>query len=189
MKLGLSVKVLGRPGLKSHDGRRWQNHPHLSVSLVYLRDIFGYLRQKSIRMYRMASELAPYVTHPDMSQFHRQIDECQAELAAVGEMARADGLRLSFHAGSHMVLNSPDDTVATKSRADLNALARLLDGMRLGPEAVITVHVGGVYGDREAALARFVEAVDQLPEATRRRLVLEHDHAHYSLSSCPVSRS
>ncbi len=184
MKLGLSVKVLGRPGLKSHDGRRWQNHPHLSVSLVYLRDIFGYLRQKSIRMYRMASELAPYVTHPDMSQFHRQIDECQAELAAMGEMARADGLRLSFHAGSHMVLNSPNDTVAAKSRADLNALALLLDGMGLGPEAVITVHVGGVYGDRDAALARFVEAVDQLPEATRRRLVLEHDHAHYSLSDC-----
>jgi len=184
MKLGFSVKVLGRPGLKSHDTRRWQNHPHLSVSLVYLRDIFHYLRQKSIRMYRMASELAPYVTHPDMPQFHRQIDECQAELAAVGEMARADGLRLSFHPGSHVVLNSPDEAVAAKSRADLNALARLLDGMGLGPEAVIVIHVGGTYGDREAAMARFVEAVHRLPEATRRRLVLEHDEETYSLSDC-----
>ena len=184
MKLGLSVKVLGRPGLKSHDTRRWQNHPHLSVSLVYLRDIFNYLRQKSIGMYRMAAELAPYVTHPDMSQFHRQINECQAELAAVGEIARADGLRLSFHPGLHVVLNSPDEAVAAKSRADLHALARLLDGMGLGPEAVIVIHVGGVYDDRQAALARFVEAVNQLPEATRRRLALEHDNAHYSLSDC-----
>ena len=44
MRLGLSVKVLGKPGLKSHDTRRWQNDPHLSVSLAYLRDIMHYLR-------------------------------------------------------------------------------------------------------------------------------------------------
>lgn len=184
MKLGFSVKVLGRPGLKSHDTRRWQNHPHLSVSLVYLRDIFAYLRQQGIRMYRMASELAPYLTHPAMGQFHHQIDECQAELAAVGEIARADGLRLSFHPGSHVVLNAPDDAVAARGRADLVALARLLEGLGLGPEAMIVVHVGGVYDDRQAAMMRFVEAIGQLPEATRRRLALEHDDTHFSLSDC-----
>jgi UV DNA damage endonuclease len=184
MKLGFSVKVLGRPGLKSHDGRRWRNQPHLSVSLVYLRDIFSYLRQRGILMYRMASELAPYLTHPDMAQFHQQIEECQVELAAMGEMARAAGLRLSFHPGSHVVLNSPDEAVAAKSRADLDGLARLLEGMGLGPESVIVVHVGGVYGDRESALARFAQAVGQLPQSTRQRLVLEHDNTHYSLSDC-----
>ena len=184
MKLGLSVKVLGRPGLKSHDGRRWQNQPHLSVSLVYLRDIIGYLRQRGIRMYRMASELAPYLTHPDMPQFHQQIDECQVELAALGEMARSNGLRLSFHPGSHVVLNAPDESLIAKSCADLDGLARLLDGMELGPEAVIVVHVGGEYGDREAALARFVKTVDRLPESTRRRLALEHDHAQFGLGDC-----
>ena len=184
MKLGLSVKVLGRPGLKSHDGRRWQNHPHLSVSLVYLRDIFGYLRRSCIRMYRMASELAPYVTHPEMPQFHQQIEECETELAALGEMARADGLRLSFHSGSHVVLNSPDRAVAAKSRSDLRSLAQLLDGMGMGPESIVVIHVGGAYGDREAAGARFVEAVSQLPETTRQRLALEHDNANYSLADC-----
>jgi UV DNA damage endonuclease len=184
MKLGFSIKVLGRAGLKSHDGRRWQNHPHLSVSLAYLRDILGYLRQRGIRMYRMASELAPYLTHPEMDQFHRQIEECQAELAAIGDMARAGGLRLSLHPGSHVVPNSPDERVAAKSRADLNGLARLLDGMALEREAVIVVHVGGVYGDRQAAVARFIDAVAQLPEATRQRLALEHDNSQYSLSDC-----
>jgi UV DNA damage endonuclease len=184
MKLGFSVKVLGRPGLKSHDGRRWRNRPHLSVSLVYLRDIFGYLRERGIGMYRMASELAPYLTHPELVQFHGQIEECQVELAALGEMARADGLRLSFHPGSHVVLDSPDETVAAKSRADLNGLARLLAGLGLGPESVIVVHVGGLYGDREASLTRFVAAAALLPEDTRRRLALEHDHASFSLADC-----
>ena len=38
-RLGFALKVLGQPGLKSHDSRRWQNEPHLSVSLAYLREI------------------------------------------------------------------------------------------------------------------------------------------------------
>lgn len=184
MKLGFSVKVLGRPGLKSHDTRRWQNHPHLSVSLVYLRDIFNYLRENSIRMYRMASELAPYMTHPEMPQFHQQIDECAAELTALGEIARADRLRLSCHPGSHVVLDSPDDAIRAKSQAEVIALARLLDGMHLGPEAVITVHVGGMYDSGDAAQARFVQSISELPEATRRRLALEHDDSLFSLSDC-----
>jgi UV DNA damage endonuclease len=30
-------------------------------------------------MYRMSSDLAPYVTHPDMPQFHGMIEECADE--------------------------------------------------------------------------------------------------------------
>jgi len=78
MRLGFAVKVMGQPDLKSHDTRRWQNDPHLSVSLAYVRDIFGYLGRVGIRMYRLSSELAPYLTHPDLPQFHHQLDECVA---------------------------------------------------------------------------------------------------------------
>ena len=62
MRLGFAVKVLGQGGLKETDSRRWQNNPHLSVSLAYLRDIFEYLRGQRIRMYRISSDLAPYLT-------------------------------------------------------------------------------------------------------------------------------
>ena len=44
--LGFPVKVIGTP-LRSHDSRRWQNEPHLSVSLAYLRDIFTYLHSRA----------------------------------------------------------------------------------------------------------------------------------------------
>ena len=37
-RLGLPVKVIGAP-VRSHDSRRWQNEPHLSVSLAYVRDL------------------------------------------------------------------------------------------------------------------------------------------------------
>ncbi|RME42160.1 MAG: UV DNA damage repair endonuclease UvsE [Chloroflexi bacterium] len=182
MRLGFGVKVLGRPGLKSHDSRRWQNNPHLSVSLAYLRDIFEYLKQHDIRMYRMSSELAPYVTHPDLPQFHHQIDECARELALVGQMARDAGLRLSFHPKSHVNLSTPDPQQADRSARELMALARILDAMGLGREAVIVVHVGGAYDDKNLAATRFVQRFMQLPAFVCRRLALEHDDAIFSLA-------
>ncbi|MCD6555285.1 MAG: UV DNA damage repair endonuclease UvsE [Chloroflexi bacterium] len=182
MKLGFAVKVLGEPGLKSHDTRRWQNNPHLSVSLVYLRDIFVYLRRQAITMYRMSSDLAPYLTHPDLPRFHNQIEECAAELSAIGEMARADGLRLSFHPSQYVVLNASDENVAVRSARTIAVLARMLDMMGLGPEAVIVVHVGGIYGDREAARQRFATRYLHLPEPARRRLVLENDDGRFSVA-------
>jgi UV DNA damage endonuclease len=181
MKLGFAVKVLGQPNLKSHDTRRWQNEPHLSVSLAYLRDIFVYLRRRGIQMYRLSSDLAPYVTHPDMPHFHRQIEECTIELAAVGEMAREAGLRLSFHPGIYVVLNAPDEAIAVRSAQHLIAQARMLDAMGLGPEAVVVVHVGGVYEDKGAAMERFIARYGRLPEAARRRLALENDDSSYSI--------
>lgn len=180
LRLGFAVKVLGQPNLKSNDARRWQSQPHLSVSLEYLRAIFAYLDKQQIRMYRMSSDLAPYVTHPDMPQFHRQIQECAGELRALGEQARTQGLRLSFHPSQFIVLNSPDPALVTKSIADLVAQAEMLDAMELGPEAVLVIHVGGTYGDRPSGCARWVETYGRLPEPVRRRLVLENDDIRYS---------
>lgn len=180
LKLGMVVKVLGQPELKSNDSRRWKNNPHLRVSLSYLDQIFDYLQRHKITMYRLSSDLAPYVTHPDMPQFHGMIAECQDELRATGRKARQLGLRLSFHPSQFIVLNSPDPKLVRKSIADLSTQAEMLDRMELGPEAVVVVHVGGTYGDRAASRQRWVETWRTLPAHVRQRLVLEHDDLRFS---------
>lgn len=182
-RLGFPVKVLGQPGLKSNDTRRWQSGPHLRVSLGYLRDIFAYLEKKQIRMYRMSSDLAPYVTHPDMPQFAGQIRECQSELKETGAEARRLGLRLSFHPSQFIVLNSPDPELRRKSIADLVAQAEMLDCMDCGPEAVVVIHAGGAYGSLSAGMERWIEVWQVLPEPVRRRLVLENDDMRYSAAN------
>ena len=182
MRLGFTIRSIAHPELKSHDARRWQNSPHLSVSLAYLRDMFQYLVRQRISMYRMSCDLAPYATHPDMPQFHGQMAECAAELAAAGQMAHAAGLRLSFHPAQHVVLNSPDRSLVARSAADLASQAQILDAMGLGPEAVAVVHLGGIYEDREAARLRFVENYAALPAETRRRLALENDDGRFGVA-------
>ena len=182
MRLGFVVKPLARPTLKSHDSRRWQNQPHLTVSLAYLRDVLGYLVESGISMYRMSSDLAPYASHPAMPQFHNQLAESEAELAAAGAEARSHGLRLSFHAVAATVINSPDPVVAASSAADLNTLAGILNAMQLGPESVVITHIGGVYGDPAAALDRCAQAIDALPAATHARLVIENDDTRFGVA-------
>ncbi len=180
LRIGFAVKVLGRPNLKSNDSRRWQSNPHLRVSINYLHAIFDYLADEQISMYRMSSDIAPYVTHPDMPQFHAQIAECSVELCELGNRAGAQGLRLSFHPSQFVVLNSPDPVLVRKSIADLVAQAELLDCMGLGPEAVVVIHVGGVYGDKAISRGRWIETYGQMPEVVRRRLVLENDDTRFS---------
>lgn len=180
-RLGFAVKVLGKPGLKSNDSRRWQSGPHLRVSLSYLDHILDYLAESSIRMYRISSDVAPYITHPDMPQFHGQIDECEEELAQLGEKARRLDLRLSMHPSQYIVLNSPDERIATAAVADFEYHARFLDALGLGPEAKIVTHVGGVYGDRPDAMRRFAERHGALSPSVKARLVLENDEVSYGV--------
>ena len=179
--LGFAVKALGRPGVKSHDTRRWQSEPHLGVSLDHLRRVFAYLDEVDIRLYRIASGLVPYATHPDMPQFHRQVDECGAELEQIGAQARRLRLRLSFHPSQYIVLNAPDQDLAARSAADVEVQAAVLEAMGLGDEAVVVLHVGGAYGDRPAALARFATRYETLSPVARRRLVVENDDGRFSV--------
>jgi len=188
-RLGFAVKVLGEGGLPSHDTRRWQSGPHLRVSLERLRAIFSYLDRHDVRMYRMATALAPYASHPDLPRFHRQVEECAEELAEVGELARSLGLRLSTHPGQYTVLNSEDEGVRAAAVAELEVQARLLDALGLGDEAVVVLHVGGAAGGAGAAADRFARGFEVLSERARARLVIENDDRVFAIDTVePLAR-
>jgi len=178
VRLGFAVKVLGEGGLPSHDARRWQSGPHLRHSLEHLTAILEYLGRHEIRMYRVTSDLAPYATHPDLPQFHRQVSECADELARVGARARELDIRLSSHPGQYIVLNSENERVVDGAIRDLEVQAALLDAMGCGPEAVVVLHVGGAQGD---ALGRFEAGFARLSPAAQARLVIENDDRTFSL--------
>jgi UV DNA damage endonuclease len=182
VRLGFAVKVLGDGGLPSHDARRWQSGPHLRHSLGALERIFAYLERERIGMYRFTASLAPYATHPDLPQFHDQVEQCREELAALGARARELDLRLSSHPGQYVVLNSEDPGVRAGAARDLELQAELMDAMGLGPEAVVVLHVGGAAGGHAAAMGRFEAGLQALSDRARARLVIENDDRTFSLS-------
>jgi UV DNA damage endonuclease len=178
-RLGFPVKILGAP-LRSHDSRRWQQQPHLSVSLAYVRDILLFLQQEGIHFYRLASQLAPYLTHPGLPQFHRQVEECAIELAAIGDLARQAQVRLTMHAGFFVQLSANDEGRWLRAQQELATASALLDGMGLGEESVIVVHVGGA-GDPLQRRQQFARQYERLHERVRRRLALENDDRDFGI--------
>jgi len=181
-RLGFAVKLLGDGGLPSHDARRWQSGPHLRSSLQMLHAILDRLHAQDIRMYRMATALAPYASHPDLPQFHDQVRDCEQELAAVGALAREREIRLSTHPGQYTVLNSERPDTRAAAIAELEVQAALLDAMDLAPEAVVVLHVGSAAGGTAAALDRFQAGFELLSERARARLVIENDDRSFGLA-------
>jgi UV DNA damage endonuclease len=182
MRLGFAVKVLGAGGLPSHDTRRWQSGPDLAVSLDRLDAILSYLDANDIRFYRMATALAPYASHPELPEFRDQPARCAEQLSAVGARARALGIRLTSHPGQYTVLNSEDETVRRLAAVELEVQAELMDGMGLGPESVVVLHVGGAGGGVDAGLERFERGFEMLTDAARARVVIENDDRTFGLA-------
>jgi UV DNA damage endonuclease len=181
MRLGFAVKVLGAGGLPSHDTRRHASDPSLGVSLDHLEAILAYLDDTGIAMYRMATGLAPYASHPELPRFRDAPRRFAGRLAEVGARARAQGLRLSTHPGQYTVLNSEDPEVRRLAVVELEVQAELLDGMGMGPECVVVLHVGGAAGGTAAAMDRFVAGFERLSDAARARLVVENDDRTFAL--------
>ncbi len=173
MRLGCGPALLARPGLRSYDARRPPAQPHLSVSLLYLRDGLAWLARADVHLFRLHWRIVPGAAE----DAPRQLGEAAAELAWVGGLARAGDVRLTVHAPLTAYLGSPTDGEAAHAAAVLAALAGLLDGLG-AVEGVVECHVGGSLADAAAARARFGRHYEALPPGVRRRVAVEHDLVH-----------
>ncbi len=181
-RLGFAVKVLGVDGMRVADTRRWQSGPHLRRSVELLGSVFDHLERIDVRVYRLSSQTIPYGTHPDLPafDFRRQLDDAAAGIETLAARARALGLRLSTHPGQYTVLNALDPAIVELALAEVEANSALLDRLDAGPEGTVVVHVGGEYGNRAAALDRWVIAWERLSDGARARLALENDERSFS---------
>ncbi len=177
MRLGFSVRVLGVPDLPACDPR--PDAGSVSTSLAYLRDILLYLRANRVRFYRMHTALLPAALSADAVTLDAELARAGGLAADVAGLAAEAGVRLTFHPYSAVVLNAPQEAQYVTALARLAALVAWLDCLALGPEAVVVLHVGGVYENPAASLERFVRRYEALPPAVRRRVVLENDDRRY----------
>jgi UV DNA damage endonuclease len=96
---------------------------------------------------------------------------------AAGELARARGVRLSFHPDQFVVLNSEREEVVASSIRELEHQAVIAE--LIGAD-VLCLHVGGVTGGVEAAVARFERGLERVSGRVRERLAIENDDRLFS---------
>ncbi len=157
-------------------------------NLACLERIVRWNAERGLLFLRITSDLVPLASHP-ANRFPWD-QEFAPDFARIGALIRSAGMRISMHPGQYTLLNSPRPEVVAAARADLAYHARVLDLLGLDRTAKIQIHIGGRYGDKAAALERFVREVERLDPAVRARLVVENDERLFNLDDClAVSRA
>lgn len=151
----------------------------IGQNLAGLREVLRSNLDSGIYLYRISSQVIPFASHPSVC--FPWWEEFAEDLSDIGDLVRAQGMRVSMHPGQFTVLNSPDRGVVAASVAEIEWHVRFLDSLGTGPDSKIVIHLGGAYRNRSEAKERFVRAVEALPEGWRRRLVIENDERTFTI--------
>jgi UV DNA damage endonuclease len=137
---------------------------------------------ESLRMVRLGSDCLPVYTEPTWSWFWRTPDVrayCERAFGAVGDLARKNNVRLSFHPGQFTVLASESDDIVNRSIEEFEYhvdMARWMGFGKTFQDFKINVHIAGRRGPDgiRTALARMT------PEA-RNTLTIENDEMTWGI--------
>jgi len=151
-------------------------------NLDCLSRILAWNRDHGILFFRVTSDLVPFASHPVCTEPWQEY--FSPVFASVGEFIRESGIRISMHPDQFIVLNSPDPGIVSRSIAELEYHADVLDCMGLDSRAKIQLHVGGTYGDPGAGMDRFIAAWQVLDPRVQRRLVIENDDRRFGVADC-----
>jgi len=151
-------------------------------NLNCLGRILRFNLRHNILFFRVTSDLVPFASHPVcrfdwQGSFGNRFNE-------IGDFIKNCDMRISMHPDQFTLINSLDNRVFENSVRELVYHAQVLDLMELGTSAKIQIHIGGVYGDKETSMRRFVERFETLDEIVKRRLVIENDDRRYNLKDC-----
>ncbi len=131
-----------------------------------------------IGLYRVSSNLVPFGSHPIHSWRWWEDPEVLQIAAEIKQLRSQHQLRLTVHPGQFTLLTTPNAEVLERSIWDLEYHARL---MELLDGDVIVLHVGGAYGDKEAAKKRFLHHYRELDPSIHKLFCLENDDKTYNL--------
>ncbi|KPI39166.1 UV-damage endonuclease [Cyphellophora attinorum] len=157
-----------------------------ALGIANARDIAKMLRwndRYGIKFFRLSSEMFPFASHDIYG--YKLAPFASEALAEAGKVAAELGHRLTTHPGQFTQLGSPRKEVITASIRDLEYHCELLDLLKLPPQqdrdAVMILHMGGIFGDKAATIERFRENYKLLSDSIKKRLVLENDDVCYTV--------
>jgi len=136
-----------------------------------------------IKFYRIA-DFIPFASHPISLPLESIFQDFSPLIMKIALFIQKNEFRISMHPGQYTILNSPKNDVVKKAIKELEYDTLFMDFMGLNQDAKVQIHVGGVYGNKEKAINRFIKNFHLLPENIQSRLAIENDDVSYDLCDC-----
>lgn len=148
-------------------------------NLNTLEGIIDYNIKMDINFFRLSSDIIPFGSSPVNSLDWDQI--FKEKFLAISKKIKEKDIRISMHPGQYTVLNSPKEDVVKRAIEDLEYHNRFLDALQMDKTSKIILHIGGVYGDKKSAIARFEKTYALLSKVIKDRLIIENDDRSYNI--------
>ena len=138
-----------------------------------------------LRMVRIGSDILPAYTHANWSYFWLRrdvIDYLESRYAVVGNIARANNVKLSFHPGQFTVLASNNEGIVQKSIEEFEYHADMARYMGYGKsfqDFKINVHISGKQGPEGIR-----SAYKRLTPEARNCITIENEENAWGLDDC-----
>ena len=139
--------------------------------------------EHGISHFRMSSDMFPRITDIKIPEKERvKVKDYKEILFDIGEYARKTKQRLTMHPAQFNQVGAKTVSVFESTLLDLSIHAEILDSMGMDDNGILTVHGGGVYGDKETTIRRWIEQFDDLPRSVKNRLAIENCERQYNIS-------
>ena len=135
--------------------------------------------QHNIFIYRMTSNMIPLATHELLKDWQWWNDKDIIRLCTkIRKYTQENNIDISFHPDQFCVINSPKEDVFNMAKDILEYHNRLSELLGCN---ILVLHVGGVYGDKNAAIQRFIYNFKRLPKDIQDKIVLENDDKSFTV--------
>jgi UV DNA damage repair endonuclease len=179
-----TVAWLNRQSRDVAEQKLWDLMVQNIAATQLLVDKVGSLNE-NLRMVRLSSDILPVYTESSWSYFWRRVDViqyCERHFGLIGDSARANNVRLSFHPGQFTVLASDSPDIVQRSIEEFEYHADMARWMGYGKsfqDYKINVHIAGRAGPTgiRAAYTRLT------PEA-RNTITIENEENAWGLDDC-----
>ncbi|WNF38157.1 UV DNA damage repair endonuclease UvsE [Bacillaceae bacterium IKA-2] len=148
------------------------------ANLKEVRKILQWNIDNEIDLFRISSDIVPFGSHQILTWDWWLDEEVLAITEQIKALKQENSSRLTVHPGQYTIINSQSQKVVKNAFSDLeyhNKLLNLVGGTDM------VIHVGGVYGDKEAAKKRWITNYKRLSDDIKSKLILENDDKSFHL--------
>ena len=157
-----------------------------SLSLQNIRDIIPIVKwnhKNGIEVLRLSSDIFPHFTDTETTTY--SMDFAHEELKKSGALCNLLGHRITMHPGQYNQIGALRRAVFEKTVGELEMHCDILDHMGISVRnGIVNIHGGGIYGEKETTIRRWIEQFDDLPSKVKRRISIENCENCYSADDC-----